>query len=141
MQFDIFDTEEQRKLKIKKHDENQLSFLPVNPLQEKFGQDEPTLTPCEYEVMHMVLSGYSIQEIGMKVFIGKDGVKYRLTNIYWKFGVHNRLELIKKSAIKALHFKIEEYDKKTKQTYITKHTFHNNVNLRAHEKVVENENS
>lgn len=141
MQFEIFESEEQRAKRIKQYDENQLSFLPVNPLQEKFGQDEPTLTPCEYEVMHMVLSGYSIPEIGVKVFIGTHGVKYRLTNIYWKFGVHNRLGLIKRASAKGLHFKIEEYDKKLKQTFITKHTFHNNVNMRAHEKVAHEENS
>lgn len=133
MQFDLLDTEEQRKKKINTP-ENQLSFLPVHPLQEKYGTEEPTLTSCEFQIMHMVLAGHSIEEIGLKVFIGSHGVKYRLTNIYWKFQVKDRLQLIKKASSNGIQFFVREYDKKTKESSLTKHAFHNHINLRAHDR-------
>ena len=129
MQFDLLDTDEQRKKKQEDFD-NQLSFLPVHPLQEKYGQDEPILSRTQYEIMHMVLAGYSIGEIGLKVFIGRHGVKFRLTNVYWKFGVVNRLELIRKASSKGLHFFVKDQESKS----LIKHAFHNQINLRAHEK-------
>lgn len=139
MQFDIFDSEEIKQKKSLEHDQ-QLMLLPVHALQEKYGQDEPTLTPCEFQIMHMVLTGYSILEIGLKVFISPAGVKYRLTNVYWKFGVENRLGLIKKTSLAGIQFFIREFDRRTKEAHLTKHTFHNHVNLRAHERDL-NENN
>lgn len=133
MQFDLLDSEIEKNKKIEIHDK-QMSFLPVHPLQEKYGQAEPTLTPCEFQIMHMVLSGRSIEDIGLKVFIGTHGVKYRLTNIYWKFGVENRLELILTASTKGLQFFVRDYDKKTKEVTLIKHAFHNEINLRAHDK-------
>jgi ATP/maltotriose-dependent transcriptional regulator MalT len=138
IQPDFFDTEETIKKKIEVHTE-QMSFLPANPLQERFGQENPVLTPCEYEIMQLVLQGYSIIDLSIKFFISDHAVKWRLSNVYWKFGVFNRLGLIKKASIKALHFMVREFDKKTKETTLTKHTFHNDVNLRAHERIIENE--
>ena len=139
IQPDFFDTEETIKKKIKDH-EDQLSFLPVDPLQERFGQENPVLTTCEYEIMQLVLQGYSITDLSIKFFISDHAVKWRLSNVYWKFGVKDRLQLIKKSSTKALPFMVKHFDKKTKETTYTKHTFHNNVNLRAHERIIENEN-
>lgn len=129
MQFDIFDTDEDKKSKIKKHDETQMTFLPVNPLQEKHEAEDPILTDCEFEIMQMVLSGHSIPDIAMKIFLSIAGIKYRLTNIYWKFNVVNRLGLIKKTSSSGIQFRTRSG---------VKHTFHNQVNLRAHEKDVEN---
>lgn len=123
MQFDLFDSESDTKKKAKE-DYGQLS-LPVSPLQEKQLEDEPTLTDCEFEIMQMVLSGFSIYEMAIKVFLSIAGVKYRLTNIYAKFGAHNRLGLIKKTSSSGIQFKTR---------HGIRHTFHNNVNLRAHEK-------
>ena len=125
MQADFFDSEDIRKSKLKPLDANQLSMLPVSPLQERQDIEDPILTKCEFEIMQMVLSGHSIQEMALKIFITVAGLKYRLTNIYWKFNVVNRLGLIRKTSSTGIQFRTDSG---------VRHTFHNAVNLRAHEK-------
>jgi DNA-binding CsgD family transcriptional regulator len=121
VQFDIFDTDEQKKDKLKVAD--QLS-LPVAPLQEKLNIEEPTLTDREFEILHMVLSGTSINELALKIFLTEFGIKYRLSHIYSKFGCPNRLQLIKKAATKGLQFK--------KETSGIKHSFFIKIQMREH---------
>ena len=118
-QPDLLDSPADRDMKEKAHKE-QLSFLPVNPLQEKFGQDNPVLTARELEIMHMTLSGMEIDDIAAKIFRTTFSVKWRLTNIYWKFGVINRYQLIEKASGAGLHFLSENG---------IKHTFHTKINL------------
>lgn len=126
-QPNIFDTLDETNQKHKAHLE-QLSFLPVNPLQEKYGQENPILTAREFQIMHMVLSGLEITDIAAKIFLSTHGVKWRLTQVYWKFGVENRLQLIEKASTTGLQFMSED---------LIKHTFHNKVNLQAHNKDIE----
>jgi ATP/maltotriose-dependent transcriptional regulator MalT len=122
LQLGLLETKEENLKRIKAHDD-QLSLLPVNPLQEKHLIDTPHLTQREFEIMDMVLSGFEIHEIAMKIFISIYGVKWRLSQVYEKFGVKNRLQLIKKASKDGLHFLSENG---------IKHTFHNNVNMRDH---------
>lgn len=121
-QFGLLDTKETNEQALKKH-EDQLSFLPVNPLQEKYATDTPILTSREFEIMHMVLSGLEITEIASKIRLSVAGIKWRLTQVYWKFSVENRLQLIEKSSTTGLQFMSEDF---------IKHTFHNKINLQAH---------
>jgi DNA-binding CsgD family transcriptional regulator len=120
VQFDIFDTDEQKKDKLKVAE--QLA-LPVAPLQEKLNIEEPTLTDREFEILHMVLSGISINEMALKIFLTEFGIKYRLSHIYFKFGCSNRLELIKKASTKGIQFLTESG---------IRHSFHNKINMREY---------
>jgi len=122
-QTDLLKTQEENDKAYREYE--QTTFLPVNPLQEKHALENPVLTAREFEIMHMILSGMEIPEVAKKIFLSIAGVKWRLTQVYWKFGVENRLQLIEKSSSTGLHFLSEAG---------IKHTFHNNVNLRAHEK-------
>ena len=131
-QPDLLKTKEENDLAFKIYNE-QLSLLPVNQLQEKLNIETPTLSEREFEIMHMVLTGVEIESISLKIHLTQAGIKWRLTQIYNKFGVENRLQLIEKSSVAGLQFFITRYDKETKENYVTKHTFHNKVNLAAHE--------
>lgn len=82
----------------------QLTFLPVNPLQEKHADETPTLTEVEFQIIDMTLKGYEITDIQREIFRTTFCVKWRLSQIYWKFGAANRLQLIKKSSGKGLQF-------------------------------------
>ncbi len=120
-QTDLLASKDENEQSYKQYE--QQSFLPVNPLQEKYGQDNPILTSREFQIMHMVLSGLEITDIAKKIFLSTHGVKWRLTQVYWKFGVENRLQLIEKASTTGLQFMSED---------LIKHTFHNKVNLQAH---------
>lgn len=50
----------------------------------------PGLTPRELEVMQQVVYGLNDREIGEKLFISNDTVKYHLKAVYSKLGAHNR---------------------------------------------------
>ena len=131
-QTDLLATKDENEKLYKQYE--QQSFLPVNPLQEKHAVETPTLTENEFEIMHMVLSGLEIHDIANKICLSTHGVKWRLTQVYWKFGVENRLQLIEKASTTGIQFFLKAFDKKTKEHFITKHTFHNKVNLQAHTK-------
>lgn len=120
LQLDLLDSESTRKKKVADHD-SQLLLLPVDPMQEKYNQDRIVLSDREFEILHLVLSGHSILEIAAKIFLSIAGIKFRLSSIYWKFDVKNRLELIKKSANEGLQFY---------STNHIKHIFHNRLNMR-----------
>lgn len=103
IQFDFLSTPEERLRTSQRHDE-QLS-LPVSPLQEKILNEDPMLSDRELEIMHILLTGHSIYEIGLKIFLSMFGVKYRLSSIYSKFGCSNRIQLIKKASSTGLQFR------------------------------------
>lgn len=123
LQHGLFETKEEIELKVKKYNEDQLSFLPVNPLQEKHLTQEPELKPIELEIMHMALTGVKIKDIALKIFRTIACVKWRLGSIYRSFGVDNRLELLNKAAKTGLQFKTESG---------VRHTFHLDLNFRDH---------
>ncbi len=102
-QFGLLESKETNANKLKQFDE-QLSLLPTNTNQEKLAIETPKLSEVELEIMHMVLAGKSINQISMKIFRTIAAVKWRLSGIYEKFGVANRLELIDLSYSKGLQF-------------------------------------
>ena len=126
VQYGLLETKEENELKAKKHDESQLSFLPVNPLQEKHLEQDPELSSRELEIMHMTLTGVRIQQIAMKIFLSIAGVKWRLCCVYRKFGVNNRLDLLNKAAKTGLQFKTESGIKQTfhLKLYFRDHNIH-----------------
>ncbi len=126
-QFGLLDSKEENERKLRDFELGKT--LPVSPLQEKH-TTTPTLTEREFEIMDMTLKGYEIHEIALKIFLSIHGVKWRLSQVYAKFGVPNRLQLIKKSAREGLQFYTSSG---------IKHTFHNNLDMRAHEKDKKNE--
>ena len=121
-QFDMTETHDEQLKKIKEHDA-QLT-LPVDPLQKKFENENVVLTERELEIMQLVLTGSAIHEIAMKIFLSVAGVKWRLSSVYSKFDVKNRLQLIKKCSQAGLQFRTASG---------VQHTFHNKLNLRAHD--------
>jgi len=121
LQHEIFDSAEIRKQKEQIFEE-QLSMLPVDAMQERYALDRIILTSREFEIMQMVLTGHSIIQIAKKIFLSIPGIKFRLSSIYWKFGVHNRLELIKKSCMEGLQFYVEDSP--------IKQVFHNRLDFK-----------
>lgn len=106
-QFDLLETADENLKNLKKHDERQLSFLPASPLQHRMTDEEPILTDGELEILHAVLTGKSIIDIMKEIFRSSHGVKWRLSNIYHKFGVNHRLALIKLASTKGIQFRTE----------------------------------
>jgi DNA-binding CsgD family transcriptional regulator len=62
------------------------------PLEDIF--EQYALSPREQEVARLVLEGRSNQEIGETLFISLSTVKTHVSNIFQKFGVKSRVELI-----------------------------------------------
>ncbi len=54
------------------------------------------LTVREKEVLPYLFTTLNIQQIADKVFLTENGLKFRLSSIYKKYKVKNRLELVKK---------------------------------------------
>lgn len=127
-QYGLLNSKEENLTLAKQHDE-QLAFLPVSPFQEKF-EGEIRLSDNELQIMHMTLSGVEIYQIAQKIFLSIAGVKYRLSSVYWKFNVKNRLQLIKKATTEGLQFR-------TKSDVM--HTFHMPINLMADHKKASND--
>ena len=57
-------------------------------------EEQPRPSPREREVIAMIRIGYSNREIGVALGIGRSGVKRHLENLFRKFDVANRTELI-----------------------------------------------
>lgn len=55
-----------------------------------------TLSNKEIEVIELLQEGFTVEEIGNKLYISKNTVKRHLQNIYHKLGVHNKTTAIKK---------------------------------------------
>lgn len=125
LQFELLDTEEIRKKKQSDFD-LQIPLLPVDPMQNQYNEDNIVLTDKEYEVLPLVLQGHSIAEIALKIFLSISGVKFRLSNLYFKFAVKNRLALIRKSTEKSLQFFISDSP--------IKQSFHNRLDFKLFEK-------
>lgn len=109
------------------NDRNQKAYeegfaLPVANLQERF-EGTPELSSLELQIMHMTLSGVEIIEIAKLIFRTIACVKWRLSHVYWKFNVENRLQLINKASKEGLHFTTENG---------IKQSFSINVDMLAH---------
>lgn len=122
-QFDFLDTPDERAKKLSKTDERQL-LLPVDPLQDQLNAAEITLTDNEFEIMQLVLTGVEIPAIALTIRLSIAGIKWRLSSVYQKFQVRNRLQLIKKASGAGLQFRTKSG---------VQHNFHNQVRLRKHD--------
>lgn len=56
------------------------------------------LTPREIEITSLIIKGYTNKEIAEKLFISPNTIKTHLKNIYNKFGISKKKELIKLSS-------------------------------------------
>ncbi len=124
-QYNLLDTPEVNERRLREHEEQQISLLPTSKLQERF-EGTPELTQREFEIMQLILKGVEIPDIAITVGITVAGIKWRLSNIYYKFNVENRLQLIEKSATEGLHFFTESG---------IKHSFSTDINLQGHLKL------
>lgn len=64
----------------------------VRSLEERFKKEN--LTERETEIMDLLIQGKNYEEMAELLFISKKTVSKHLSNIYAKFGVQNRFELI-----------------------------------------------
>lgn len=53
-----------------------------------------SLSDREWEVANLALRGFSNKEIGAELFIAIKTVEFHLKNIFTKFGIHRRIEMI-----------------------------------------------
>jgi LuxR family maltose regulon positive regulatory protein len=51
-----------------------------------------SLSEREADILIMLIQGLSNRDIGAKIFVSENTVKYHLKNIYAKLGVKNRME-------------------------------------------------
>lgn len=57
---------------------------------------EYEFTRCEQEILHHLADGKTIKEISSSLFVEKTTVKFHLSNIYKKLGVHSKAEAVSK---------------------------------------------
>ena len=65
------------------------------------GMREP-LSPRELEVLALVAEGYSNKEIGERLFVTEQTVKFHLANVFRKLGARNRTEAARSAMHKGL---------------------------------------
>lgn len=118
-QFNLLASVEENLRNLKVHESE---MLPVGKVQERF-EGTPILSDVEFEIMHLTLSGVEIKEIALKIYRSVAGVKWRLSQVYYKFNVENRLQLIEKASREGLHFLSENG---------IKHSFSIDINLQGH---------
>jgi len=60
------------------------------------------LSPRELEVLSLVADGYSNKEIGERLFVTEQTVKFHLANVFRKMGARNRTEAARSAMHKGL---------------------------------------
>ena len=65
------------------------------------GMRDP-LSPRELEVLSLVADGYSNKQIGERLFVTEQTVKFHLANIFRKMGARNRTEAARSAMHKGL---------------------------------------
>lgn len=89
--MDFAGTEEMdRYLKVSREYSGKLPVLRKMITETGFRE---SLTEKEQEVAHLAAIGYKNEEIGEKLSISRNTVKYHLANAYKKLGIQNRVEL------------------------------------------------
>lgn len=63
------------------------------PIDDTIGK----VTPREADILHLVADGYNNNEIAEKLKIAVQTVKNRVSEMYFKFDVHDRLHLMRKA--------------------------------------------
>ena len=65
------------------------------PVRKSKSGLQPKLTRREEEIVNLIILGYSNKQISNTLFISENTVKTHLANIFSKYGITNRLQLIK----------------------------------------------
>ncbi|HWP92220.1 MAG TPA: response regulator [Thermodesulfobacteriota bacterium] len=65
------------------------------PVRKSKSGLQPKLTRREEEIVNLIVLGYSNKQISNTLFISENTVKTHLANIFSKYGITNRLQLIK----------------------------------------------
>ncbi len=65
------------------------------PVRKSKSGLKPKLTRREEEIVNLIVLGYSNKQISNTLFISENTVKTHLANIFSKYGITNRLQLIK----------------------------------------------
>ena len=60
------------------------------------------LSPRELEVLALVADGFSNKEIGERLFVTEQTVKFHLANVFRKLGARNRTEAARSAMHKGL---------------------------------------
>lgn len=63
------------------------------------------LTPREKEILYLIVGGFSNRDMTRQLYISENTLKTHLRNIYRKFGVHTKYELVARIANKELALK------------------------------------
>jgi DNA-binding NarL/FixJ family response regulator len=92
---------EQGSLALSKRTATRLITKYQNQLRSGRGGKE-ILSPKEVAVLELVAEGMSTNDIGRKLFISENTVKYHVRNILQKLGAHNRAEAISHAVQKGL---------------------------------------
>ncbi len=71
----------------------QTSKKEPSPIEDSIGK----ITPREEDILHLVADGYNNAEIADRLKIALQTVKNRVSEMYFKFEVHDRLHLIRKA--------------------------------------------
>lgn len=58
------------------------------------GEEQARLTPRENDVVYLLISGYSPEDISHRLSISKETVRKHIANVYTKLGVHSRTQLL-----------------------------------------------
>jgi ATP/maltotriose-dependent transcriptional regulator MalT len=71
---------------------------PVGELVDQFG-----LTQREAEIMDLIRQGLTNQELGDRLFVSSNTIKYHIKNIYIKLDVKNRVQALQKTTLVQHH--------------------------------------
>lgn len=80
---------------LKAHLANSVSKL-ISMKQNEPALDEQLFTSREREIIQLLINGCTNEEIAKELFISVSTIKKHIYNIFNKYGVHNRVALIKK---------------------------------------------
>lgn len=71
---------------------------PIGELVDQFG-----LTQREAEIMELIRHGLTNQELGDRLFVSSNTIKYHIKNIYIKLDVKNRVQALQKTSLAENH--------------------------------------
>lgn len=70
---------------------------PPSQDESKVNETIGRLTPREEDILHLIADGFNNKEIAEKLMIAVQTVKNRVSEMYFKFDVHDRLQLMRKA--------------------------------------------
>ncbi|GLR20180.1 response regulator transcription factor [Portibacter lacus] len=92
--FDEQDLDAAITMAIYKHSQEQKDEFPRLEKVNDFHQ--VNITEREYEIIHHLLNGNSLQDVAQTLFLTENTIKTHIKRIYVKLDVHNRVDFTKK---------------------------------------------